>query len=92
MKSETIDVSTRRHQRRSWRPAALKRCAGVCRYGADRTVRSAPPTSEEVVPARGVSRIVRFDPGVRVGTSEEERRKVAGFVRDIDAAIVGLGT
>jgi len=48
---------------------------------------------EEVAPSRwGVNRIVRFDPGVRVGTSEEERRKVAGFVRDIDAAIVGLGT
>ena len=48
---------------------------------------------EEVVPARwGVSRTVRFDPGVRVGTSEEERRKVAGFVREVDAAIVGLGT
>lgn len=48
---------------------------------------------EEVVQQRwGVHRIVRFDPGVRVGTSEEERRKVAGFVRDIDAAIVGLGT
>jgi hypothetical protein len=48
---------------------------------------------EEVAPSRwGVRRVVRFDPGVRVGTSEEERRKVAGFVRDIDAAIVGLGT
>jgi hypothetical protein len=40
----------------------------------------------------GVRRVVRFDPGVRTGTSEEERQKVAGFVRDIDAAIVGLGT
>jgi hypothetical protein len=48
---------------------------------------------EEVVQARwGVRRIVRFDPGVRVGTSEEERHKVAGFVREVDAAIVGLGT
>jgi hypothetical protein len=48
---------------------------------------------EQLLPARwGLRRIVRFDPGVRVGTSEEERRKVAGFVRDIDAAIVGLGT
>jgi hypothetical protein len=36
--------------------------------------------------------IVVFDPDIRIGTSEEERRKVAGFVRDIDAAIVGLGT
>jgi hypothetical protein len=40
----------------------------------------------------GVRDVVLFDPDVRVGTSEEERRKVAGFVRDIDMAIVGLGT
>jgi hypothetical protein len=36
--------------------------------------------------------VVFFDPGVRIGTTEEERRKVAGFVRAVDAAIVGLGT
>ena len=36
--------------------------------------------------------VVLFDPDVRIGTTDEERRKVAGFVRDIDAAIVGLGT
>jgi len=36
--------------------------------------------------------IVIFDPDIRIGTTDEERRKVAGFVRDIDAAIVGLGT
>ena len=36
--------------------------------------------------------IVFFDPDIRIGTTDEERRKVAGFVRDIDAAIVGLGT
>jgi hypothetical protein len=36
--------------------------------------------------------IVVFDPDIRIGTTEEERRKVAGFVRDVDAAIVGLGT
>jgi hypothetical protein len=36
--------------------------------------------------------VVFFDPGIRIGTTEEERRKVAGFVRDVDAAIVGLGT
>jgi len=40
----------------------------------------------------GVAKIVTFDPGIRIGTTEEERRKVAGFVRDVDAAIVGLGT
>jgi hypothetical protein len=36
--------------------------------------------------------VVFFDPGVRVGTTDEERQKVAGFVRAVDAAIVGLGT
>ena len=36
--------------------------------------------------------VVVFDPDIRIGTGEEERRKVAGFVRDVDAAIVGLGT
>jgi len=36
--------------------------------------------------------VVFFDPGTRIGTTEEERRKVAGFVRAVDAAIVGLGT
>jgi hypothetical protein len=36
--------------------------------------------------------VVFFDPGVRIGTTEEERQKVAGFVRAVDAAIVGLGT
>jgi hypothetical protein len=36
--------------------------------------------------------VVFFDPGVRIGTTEEERRKVAGFVRAVDLAIVGLGT
>ena len=36
--------------------------------------------------------VVVFDPDIRIGTTDEERRKVAGFVRDIDAAVVGLGT
>lgn len=40
----------------------------------------------------GVRDVVLFDPAARVGTTEEERRKIAGFVRDIDMAIVGLGT
>lgn len=39
-----------------------------------------------------VREVVVFDPDIRIGTTDEERRKVAGFVRDIDAAIVGLGT
>ncbi len=36
--------------------------------------------------------VVVFDAGTRLGTTEEERRKVAGFVRAVDLAIVGLGT
>lgn len=36
--------------------------------------------------------VCTFDPGIRVGTTEEERRKVEGFVRAVDAAVVGLGT
>jgi hypothetical protein len=36
--------------------------------------------------------VLFFDPDIRIGTGDEERRKVAGFVRDVDAAIVGLGT
>jgi hypothetical protein len=40
----------------------------------------------------GVRDVVIFDPDIRIGTTDEERRKVAGFVRDIDMAIVGLGT
>lgn len=63
---------------------------------ADRTwtsfQRFADFLEETAGPRWGVARVVRFDPGVRIGTSEEERRKVAGFVREVDAAIVGLGT
>lgn len=36
--------------------------------------------------------VIFFDPGIRIGTTDEERQKVAGFVRAVDAAIVGLGT
>ena len=39
-----------------------------------------------------VREVLFFDPGVRIGTTDEERQKVAGFVRAVDAAIVGLGT
>jgi hypothetical protein len=39
-----------------------------------------------------VREVLLFDPGSRVGTSDEEQRKIAGFVRAVDAAIVGLGT
>ena len=40
----------------------------------------------------GVRDVYVFDAGIRIGTTEEERRKVEGFVRAVDAAIVGLGT
>jgi len=47
----------------------------------------------EIARARwGVRDVLFFDPGLRVGTTDEERQKVAGFVRAVDAAIVGLGT
>ena len=50
-------------------------------------------TVRQEAPRRwGLRDVVLFDPGVRIGTTEEERQKVAGFVRDIDCAIVGLGT
>jgi len=63
---------------------------------ADRTWRSFTRFTETlhaVAQQRWLVReVIRFDPGVRIGTTEEERRKVAGFVRAVDAAIVGLGT
>jgi hypothetical protein len=46
----------------------------------------------EAVRRWGVRDVLIRDLGVRIGTTDEERRKVAGFVRDVDAAIVGLGT
>lgn len=36
--------------------------------------------------------VVFFDPGVRLGTTEEERGKLLPFVQGVEAAIVGLGT
>lgn len=47
---------------------------------------------EESVRRWNVRDVILFDPGTRYGTTEEERRKVEGFVRDIDMAVVGLGT
>ena len=47
---------------------------------------------EEALRRWRVRDVILFDPGVRYGTTEEERRKVEGFVRDIDMAVVGLGT
>lgn len=63
---------------------------------ADRTWRSFTRFAETLQTAArqrwAVRDVVRFDPGVRIGTTEEERRKLAGFVRAVDAAVVGLGT
>jgi hypothetical protein len=74
--------------------ATLQGC--VLGIRLDRTWRSFIRFADTVrveAPRRwGVRNVVLFDPGVRIGTTEEERRKVAGFVRDVDAAIVGLGT
>lgn len=100
MKSQTIDVldPTATGARQLAAPVArLETLRGrVLGIRADRTwvsfQRFADFLEEVVGPHWGVARVVRFDPGVRTGTSEEEQRKVAGFVRDIDAAIVGLGT
>ena len=47
---------------------------------------------EEAVRRWQVRDVIAFDPGIRYGTTEEERRKVEGFVRAIDMAVVGLGT
>jgi hypothetical protein len=47
---------------------------------------------EEAMRRWRVRDVITFDPGIRYGTTEEERRKVEGFVRAIDMAVVGLGT
>lgn len=74
--------------------ASLRGC--VLGIRKDRTWRSFTIFAEvlrDEAPRRwGVSDVVVFDPGVRIGTTDEERQKVAGFVRAVDAAIVGLGT
>jgi hypothetical protein len=40
----------------------------------------------------GVAEVVMFDPESRIGTPEQESDKVIDFARQIDAAVVGLGT
>jgi hypothetical protein len=40
----------------------------------------------------GVREVVFFDPGVRLGTTEEEQSKLRPFAEGVEAAIVGLGT
>jgi hypothetical protein len=78
-------------------PARLSSLRGtVLGLRADRTWRSFTRFTrrvDEMARARlAVRDVVHFDPGIRIGTTDEERRKVAGFVRAVDAAIVGLGT
>lgn len=69
---------------------------GVLGIRVDRTWRSFTPFAEVVRDAAtthwGVRNVILFDPGSRMGTSDEERQRIAGFVRAVDAAIVGLGT
>jgi hypothetical protein len=40
----------------------------------------------------GVRDVVVFDPEARIGSPEAESGKVVDFARQIDAAVVGLGT
>ncbi|HEY8517780.1 MAG TPA: hypothetical protein VIS07_19905 [Candidatus Binatia bacterium] len=40
----------------------------------------------------GVADVVMFDPESRIGTPERESARVAEFAREVDAAVVGLGT
>lgn len=40
----------------------------------------------------GVSDVVMFDPEARIGTPEHESGRVEAFAKEVDAAVVGLGT
>ena len=40
----------------------------------------------------GAGEIVFFDPGTRIGTPEDESARVTEFAREVEAAVVGLGT
>lgn len=40
----------------------------------------------------GVRDVVHFDPEARIGTPEHESTRVEAFAKEVDAAIVGLGT
>ena len=39
-----------------------------------------------------VGEVVFFDPGTRIGTPEDESARVVDFAREVEAAVVGLGT
>jgi hypothetical protein len=74
-------------------PSLAGRVLGIRRDRVWQSFTQFSDTIAEVARARWQVRdVVFFDPGVRIGTTEEERQKVAGFVRSVDAAIVGLGT
>lgn len=40
----------------------------------------------------GTGEMVFFDPGTRIGTPEDESARVVDFAREVEAAVVGLGT
>jgi len=40
----------------------------------------------------GVADVVMFDPEARIGTPEQESRRVEAFAEEVDVAVVGLGT
>lgn len=40
----------------------------------------------------GVRDVVHFDPEARIGTPEHESARVEAFAKEVDVAIVGLGT
>ena len=76
------------------RPAALLgRRVGIRR---DRTWGSFEVFTDEVArllrERTGVAEVVFFDPGTRIGTPEHESARVVDFAREVEAAVVGLGT
>jgi hypothetical protein len=74
-------------------PSLAGKVLGIRRDRVWRSFTHFSDTIAAVARARWLVRdVLFFDPGVRIGTTEEERQKVAGFVRAVDAAIVGLGT
>ncbi len=94
---EILDPTARGHADRLPLPERLRSASGrVLGLRVDRAWPSFGRVAQRfAVLAReqfGVRDVVLFDPDIRIGTTDEERRKIAGFVRDVDMAIVGLGT